>query len=182
MQKKILILSFALYSVSVYTQTNRYDTYVPTTPMPTVSSLVSPMLNAQRNMEAERLRLMYKGRFHIFGGLKGHDTYLGCLNCPNSDLLSIWNANGKFGINNATDDENIWNEKSNFGNPKNNISPWNQSGNNPPAIVDFDGNFFGYFTANKSKDKRTDLQMFLLFADNYEFTRDNYVKVGDSMK
>lgn len=35
------------------------------------------------------------------------------------------------------------------------IHLWNSYGSNPPVIVDKDGAFYGYFTVNKSKAKKS---------------------------
>lgn len=66
---------------------------------------------------------------NLYGG-KNHDVYLGCLNCNDYDVNSIWNEYGTYGS-----------EYSSY-------SPFNAYTLNPPVVVDKQGNFYGYFTIN----------------------------------
>jgi hypothetical protein len=43
---------------------------------------------------------------------------------------------------------------------------WNKFGTAPPVVVDREGNFYGYFTANRNHPKRTTIRFFLVFLDN----------------
>ena len=110
--------------------------------------------------EKNEKKRKYAGQFHIYGGVS-HKTYLGCISCSSNDQLSIWNANGVYGktqsIMAVDNTENIWNIISPFGSKTSNLSPWCKTASNPPAIVDFDGKFYGYFTANQTKEKRADV-------------------------
>ena len=101
----------------------------------------------------------------IFGG-KNHDVFLGCLNCSKYDNASIWNKYGDFGS--KYNDKCIWNKYGEFGGQYNDTSPFNKYASIPPVIVDADGNFYGYFTANKYKDKATDYKLAIFITENWE--------------
>ncbi len=94
---------------------------------------------------------------HLYGG-KNHDEYLGCLNCDIYDRNSIWNEYGT------------------YGSQYNSNSPWNAYGTNPPVVVDKDGNFYGYFTVNKYKDKRANFGLALSIYKYYDLIGDDVSK------
>ena len=83
----------------------------------------------------------------LFGG-RGHDEFLGCLNCSRYDSGSICNEYGK---GSKYDSKSIFNEYGTFGSKYSSSSPWNKysSGNSVPVLVDRGGSFYGYFTINK---------------------------------
>lgn len=83
----------------------------------------------------------------LFGG-KGHDIFLGCINCSKYDDGSICN---KYGSGNKYAEDSIFNRYGTFGSKYSEASPWNKyaTGNTVPVIVDDDGNFYGYFSINK---------------------------------
>lgn len=137
-------------------------------------------LERRRSEQAamEAIKIKYRGRLQIYGGTNGHHVYLGCLNCPSNDPLSIWNNSGDFGMSSSKYSENIWNETSWYGGINNSYSPWSTSASNPPAIVDFDGTFYGYFTANPKKDKRIDSEFYNNLAENYVNTKKSYTEIG----
>jgi hypothetical protein len=97
------------------------------------------------------LKVIYKGKIHLYGG-RNEDVYLGCLNCSSDDQLSVWSMDGVYGLNGET---SIWNEYNIYGGILSQYSPWNNIASNPPIIVDFDGNFYGYFTKNNGITNRT---------------------------
>ena len=101
----------------------------------------------------------------IFGG-KDHDVFLGCLNCKKYDQKSIWNKYGDFG--NKYDSNCIWNKYGDYGSKYSDTSPLNNYATYPPVLVDSEGNFYGYFTANKYKDKATESKLALLIIENYD--------------
>jgi hypothetical protein len=102
---------------------------------------------------------------NIYGG-KGHDVYLGCVNCDDYNPNSIWNEYGKYGNNyNAI---SIWNDYGTYGNDYSQYSPWNEYASYPPVIVDKDGNFYGYFTTNEYKAKRWESSLALTLYKYYE--------------
>jgi len=110
----------------------------------------------------------------IFGG-ESHDVYLGCLNCDKFESSSIWNKHGSYGSKyNA---ECIWNKYGDFGGNYSSYSPFNRHASHPPVLVDPDGNFYGYFTADKYSLKRTRNQLALLIIENWELIVDD---VGDA--
>jgi hypothetical protein len=115
---------------------------------------------------------------HIYGG-QSHDVYLGCLNCNNFDKNSIWNEYGKYGS--SYNSNSIWNEYGKFGNEYNAYSPWNSYSSTPPVIVDLNGNFYGYFTVNKSNYKRANFQLALTIYEYHEFIRKDVSKWYDKI-
>jgi hypothetical protein len=169
-KKSILIFMLFQHTILLKAQVNRYQTpspvnlqsqyYVP--PVDNSPSfaekLVQQRIEQQEQSRRESLRKQYENQIHIYGGLS-HKTYLGCLTCSSNDPLSIWNSNGNFGKNSdvLNSEANIWNVLSVFGTKSSDLSPWCITAQNPPVIVDFEGVFYGYFTANINKDKRTKL-------------------------
>ncbi|MDM1346500.1 hypothetical protein HX014_04805 [Myroides marinus] len=95
---------------------------------------------------------IYSQTLHLYGG-QNHDTYLGCLNCSSYESSSIWNSYGT------------------YGNEYNTYSPWNTYSNNPPVVVDKEGNFYGYFTVNEYKAKRYESKLGLVIYKNYKEIR-----------
>jgi hypothetical protein len=93
---------------------------------------------------------------HLYGG-SDQDQYLGCLNCDTFDKNSIWNSYGEYG--NVFSSKSIWNASSNYGSSYSTYSPWSSYASYPPAIVDQDGNFFGYLTLNTYKSERSELEL-----------------------
>lgn len=98
----------------------------------------------------------------IFGG-EGHRTYLGCLNCPDTETDSIFNVVGEHGS--SVSEASIWNPVGSFGSGVSNYSPWNALGSDPPIIVDGNGTSYGYFTVNKLHADRTQLAAALALLD-----------------
>lgn len=86
---------------------------------------------------------------NLYGG-QNHDVYLGCLNCSDIDQNSIWNDIGTYGSDIS------------------NYSPFNSLASYPPAIVDKDGNFYGYLTANDINSKRADFKLALTICKYYK--------------
>lgn len=88
----------------------------------------------------------------LFGGAN-HQVYLGCVTCNKYHSESIWNQVGNYG--NQFNPNSIWNKFGLYGNPYSQYSPWNPLASLPPVVVDQNGNFYGYFTANKLHPRRT---------------------------
>ena len=101
----------------------------------------------------------------IFGG-RDHDVYLGNINTNKFDSNSIWNKFGTYG--NKFNSKCIWNKYGTYGGSYSEYSPFNRFSQHPPVIVDADGNFYGYFTANTTKAKRTNYRLALIIIDNWE--------------
>ncbi|KMQ64530.1 glycyl-tRNA synthetase subunit alpha [Chryseobacterium angstadtii] len=93
---------------------------------------------------------------HLYGG-SNQDQYLGCLNCDTFDKDSIWNSFGDFG--NILSSKSIWNASGNYGNAYSTYSPWSAYASYPPAIVDQDGNFYGYLTLNPYASEKSKLEL-----------------------
>lgn len=88
----------------------------------------------------------------LYGGTYQNE-FLGCLTCGKQDPESVCNAYGNYGSSYAT--YSIWNGHGNYGSRYSNLSPWNQYADNPPAIHDITGLFYGYLTANPYLPNRT---------------------------
>jgi hypothetical protein len=98
----------------------------------------------------------------LFGG-EGHKTFLGCLNCGKYDSGSVCNKYGDHGSKYASN--SMWNKYGDFGGKYSDGSPFNQYAANPPAIVDRDGGFYGYLTANNYNSKRTRIKALVALTD-----------------
>lgn len=82
----------------------------------------------------------------LFGG-RGHDTYLGCLNCGEYDSESVFNEYSQFGS--AYSSTSIRNAYSEFGSRYSQYSACNPYASDPPVVVDGDGNYYGRLTLNR---------------------------------
>ena len=116
--------------------------------------LVSTSAQAQKNVEL------------LLVGGSGYKTFLGCLNCSKYDSRSICNKYDQHGSKYNSD--SIWNKYGNFGSKYSNQSPWNKYASEPPAIVDKDGNFYGYLTANPYNAKRTKIKLYVQLTNLWE--------------
>lgn len=114
----------------------------------------------------------------IYGG-EDHSVFLGCLNGSKFDDASIWNRFGDYGS--TFSDRSIWNQFGDYGGTFSDTSPWNQFANHPPVIVDQDGNFYGYFTANRFHEKRCEMESVLFLVENYKWVIENLDAVRDKM-
>lgn len=102
---------------------------------------------------------------HLYGGAD-QDQYLGCLNCDNFDKNSIWNKFSDYG--NVFSSKSIWNPYGNYGSTYSAYSPWNSYASYPPAILDQDGNFFGFLTLNPYKSDRSELELAVILCKHHE--------------
>lgn len=105
----------------------------------------------------------------LFGG-DDHDTFLGCLNCVDTDDTSVCDDVGNYGSDVA--ENSIWNDVGTFGSDVSRLSPWNDVSNDAPIIVDKDGNSYGYFSTNTAHHDRTRIRWLLKVLDYYEDTND----------
>lgn len=112
----------------------------------------------------------------LFGG-RNHDVFLGCLTCGKWDSNSICNLRGNHGL--TYNYESIWNHNSRYGYKYHDDSPWSKSSPKPPAIVDRDGGFYGYFTANRYISKRTQIPALLALTDNADLVAEDLEKARD---
>jgi hypothetical protein len=101
----------------------------------------------------------------LFGD-KNNEQYLGCLNCSQYALDSIMNEYGTYG--NEFSNVSIWNTYGTYGSSYSQYSPWNRFATNPPAIVNQDGNFYGYFTINELFPNRTRVNWIIEILDTAE--------------
>ena len=114
--------------------------------------------------------LAYGQTFLIYGG-EDHDVYLGKLNASEYDSESIWNEYGRFGS--KYNSNSIWNEYGRYGSAYSSYSPFNEYATYPPIIVDSQGNFYGYFTLNKYKPKRANLDLVNIICAYFEEIRED---------
>ncbi len=85
------------------------------------------------------------GKLMIFGG-EDHRTYLGCLNCSEFTVDSVFNKYGTHGSAYAS--ESIWNYYSEYGSRYSGEGACNPYAADPPVIGDAEGKFYGRLTAN----------------------------------
>jgi hypothetical protein len=116
--------------------------------------------------------------FLLFGG-EGHKTFLGCLNCSQYDSGSVCNRYGQHGSKYNSD--SIWNKYGNYGSKFSVQSPWNRYASEPPAIVDRQGNFYGYLTANSYNAKRTKIKLYVQLTDLWEEITDDPEPIADRL-
>lgn len=109
--------------------------------------------------------IFYAQTLHLYGGADQKE-YLGCLNCDNFDKNSIWNKFGDYG--NVFSSKSIWNTYGNYGSTYGPYSPWNAYASYPPAIVDQDGNFFGFLTLNPYQSDRSELELAVILCKHHE--------------
>lgn len=88
----------------------------------------------------------------LFGG-SGHNTYLGCLNCPDTAPDSVFNTYGEHG--NEYSQASIFNRYSDFGSGYSQYSACNKYAQDPPVIVDSAGQFYGRLTINQYGSQAT---------------------------
>jgi hypothetical protein len=112
----------------------------------------------------------------LFGG-EGHRTFLGCLNCGRYESGSICNKYGPHGSKYSAD--SIWNKYGIFGSRHSSQSPWNRFASDPPVIVDNNGNFYGYLTANRSNPQRTRIELYVTLTDLWEAITDDPESVAN---
>lgn len=96
-------------------------------------------------MEAHTQASAQTPQILIFGG-SGHRDFLGCLNCGETDSSSVWNDISKYGWQN---DIGVWNDISPYGNSFGPQSACNDIANDPPVLVDRQGNFYGRLSINE---------------------------------
>lgn len=112
----------------------------------------------------------------LFGG-KDHKVFLGCLNCGRFDSSSVCNRYGDFGS--RFSDKSIWNRFGNYGSRFSSESPWNKFATDPPVVVDRDGSFYGYFTANRFHHRRTGIKLFRVFLDHGDEVNEDLQRARD---
>ncbi|MEQ8705472.1 MAG: hypothetical protein RIC19_16210 [Phaeodactylibacter sp.] len=125
----VLVIIFVIVSTStsyepLSAQINRYDN--SSTPLnfnlggsssEGLGQLLYELNELEKEREISAMKRKYQGKVHLYGGTKGHDIYLGCLNCDAYDELSVWNGRGAYGLKSffLASDNNIWNSESKFG-------------------------------------------------------------------
>lgn len=113
----------------------------------------------------------------LFGG-KAHDVFIGCLSCSKYDSGSVCNKYGDHGS--KYNDKSIWNKYADYGSKYSDLSPWNKYASNPPVVVDREGAFYGYFTANQYQDKRTRIKTLVQITDNVDWVNDDLDRARDT--
>jgi hypothetical protein len=100
---------------------------------------------------------MPAGRIMVFGG-EGHDTYLGCLSCPEYAQDSLFNEYGPHGSTYSSN--SIFNPYSQYGSRYAAYSACNPYASDPPVVVDQDGHYYGRLTVNRySSDRFGDVDL-----------------------
>lgn len=94
----------------------------------------------------------------IFGG-RGHDVYLGCINCSEYASDSVFNQYGTYGSKYSGN--SILNSYSDYGSKYSNYGACNPYANDPPVIVDGAGEFYGRLTLNRYHAQRSNNQQLL---------------------
>ena len=112
----------------------------------------------------------------LFGG-RDHDVFLGCLNCSRLETVSVCNRFGEKGSRFSS--KSIWNRLGDYGSRLSHLSPWNKLAPYPPVVVDRDGSFYGYFTANRVDPTRTQIKFFLTFLDNVDEVNNDLERARD---
>lgn len=113
----------------------------------------------------------------VLGG-PDNATYLGCFYCNNFDAASVCNKYGEHGS--RFSGASIWNKLSPYGSRYSDFSPWNPYGSGPPALVDRQGNFHGYLTANVYNPKRVRNPSLLALTQQWERITDDPEAVADA--
>ncbi len=108
---------------------------------------------------------------------KSHDVFIGCLNCSKYDSGAVCNKYGDQGS--KYNDKSIWNRYGSYGSKYSDTSPWNKYASAPPVIVDREGNFYGYFTANKYQGKRTEIKALLQLTDSVDWVNEDLERARD---
>lgn len=91
-----------------------------------------------------------EGALMVVGGQK-YDQFLGCMNCGEYDINSMNNQYGLYGSRYSA--TSIFNKYSLYGSRYSFTSACSPTAMYPPAIVDTDGNFYGYLTINRGNPK-----------------------------
>ena len=112
----------------------------------------------------------------LYGG-PGHETFLGCLNCGAYNDGSVCNAYGKYGS--PYQSEGIWNAYGTYGSKYSTQSPWYKYSSDAPVVVDKEGKFYGYLSANPYIAKRTTIKGLVALADAAE-EFDDLTKLSDA--
>jgi hypothetical protein len=82
---------------------------------------------------------------YIFGDQGA--TFLGCVNCGQYDNNSLNNQYGTYGS--PYNQMSIRNNYGDYGSPYSDTSACNTNANNPPFLMDDNGNFLGFVTVNR---------------------------------
>lgn len=90
--------------------------------------------------------LVYAEKKLLLFGDENRDVFLGCYNCSSVASDSIHNTVSKYGS--SVSSLSIFNSVGKYGSSVSTYSPCNTVGSKPPAVVDSDGNFYGYLTLN----------------------------------
>jgi hypothetical protein len=114
----------------------------------------------------------------LFGG-DDHDVFLGCLTCSKYNSSSVWNAYGPYGSEYSAG--SIWNAYGAYGSQYRQGSPWNAYSSAAPVVVDREGRFYGYFSANTYHAKRTTVAALVWILDNHEWIFEHLGEVREQM-
>ena len=113
----------------------------------------------------------------LYGG-NDSSIFLGCLNCNRFSSESICNRFGEYGSRFSSN--SIWNRFGEYGSRFSSYSPWNKFASDPPAIVDRQGNFYGYFSSNRHYPNRTTIKAYLMILDNIDWVIEDLQRARDA--
>ncbi len=85
------------------------------------------------------------GALLIYGDVN-QDVYLGCLNCSVYDRDSVTNPRSPFASQNSQ--TSLYNPRGPFGSQNSDLSACSRFAENPPVVVDENGQFYGRLTLN----------------------------------
>lgn len=120
--------------------------------------------------------ISYAQELHLYGG-RSHDVYLGCINCSKFSRNSIWNSFSQYGS--RFNSNSIWNRYGTYGSRSGTYSPWSNSATHPPVVVDKEGNFYGYLSVNRFRQKRATFDLARILYEYHEEIRDDVSKWYD---
>ena len=91
-------------------------------------------------------------KIFLFGD-EDYERYLGCFNCPISDVESIHYPH--LGIYSSKESPiSIFNHQGRYGSAQSEYSPCNESASTPPLLIGEDEKFYGFLTLNINNPKR----------------------------
>lgn len=132
----------------------------------TLSQRLPPL---QKPLLNEIARLSQKQDLLLIFGADEFYTFLGCVNCAPSEVLSIWNPLGPYGSTNSQ--ISIWSTNYEFGNASAQVCPWNEFGRKPPFLIDTQGKVHGVLTINRMKEHRNTGQVASFLYKNHDQIR-----------
>lgn len=104
----------------------------------------------QNPLPEGRPALNYSTKISVFGG-EGHTQFLGCLSCDDYASDAIANRYGSFGSKYSY--TSIANKNSQYGSHSSPYSACNMYADDPPVVVDDNGQYYGRLTINEYREQ-----------------------------